>query len=433
MKKIFTILGMTILGCLCFTACNSSKVENKSDEVVITQNKSICDGIMVACENEDEYGKIFYYDYKSKKEIYACSQANCNHKVTSNKAGDIKCNAIIKGKVEYPFIYNERLYYIVNNNEKDYLWSSKTDGTDKKKEKEFKFPIFDNGEYVLKSGKMYIASKEDTFDKYDIDNRSGEGTKSDVYEINLKTNDIQKMTDFGEAADAYCESIQFFENKLFIKRYSRMKNYKEAGFKDVEHFLAWMESKDFSYKKQIGRLQEEKRFYTYDFNTKKVEKLDINFESNFEDYKGIEAMDGAYYLLCCKNNVVYYYDAVLGKNNIYSYDINKKQRKEIFSSFKNIQAYSNNKIYITSLDIDEKTKNELVPMADINKEPTYYIYDIDNQKLIRQNFGKGGVIYYPIDRNDDGLLVYETKFDAAYDSIDLHSVMEIPNKRIKEK
>ena len=48
MKKIFTILGMTILGCLCFTACNSSKVENKSDEVVITQNKSICDGIMVA-------------------------------------------------------------------------------------------------------------------------------------------------------------------------------------------------------------------------------------------------------------------------------------------------------------------------------------------------------------------------------------------------
>ena len=43
------------------------------------------------------------------------------------------------------------------------------------------------------------------------------------------------------------------------------------------------------------------------------------------------------------------------------------------------------------------------------------------------------MIYYPIDRNDDGLLVYETKFDAAYDSIDLHSVMEIPNKRIKEK
>lgn len=52
--------------------------------------------------------------------------------------------------------------------------------------------------------------------------------------------------------------------------------------------MVWMESDKFSYAEQIERLDEKKEYYTYDFETKKTEKFDIDFESNFEPYKGIK-------------------------------------------------------------------------------------------------------------------------------------------------
>ena len=40
------------------------------------------------------------------------------------------------------------------------------------------------------------------------------------------------------------------------------------------------------------------------------------------------------------------------------------------------------------MDMNEKTKKELVPSVDFNKEPKYYIYDVSKDKMTRQSYGE---------------------------------------------
>lgn len=82
------------------------------------------------------------------------------------------------------------------------------------------------------------------------------------------------------------------------------------------------------------------------------------------------------------------------------------------------------------MDMNEKTKKELVPSVDFNKEPKYYIYDVSKDKMTRQSYGEKGKIFYAIDLNPKGLLMYDISFNEAYDSIDEHSIAQISNNKI---
>lgn len=432
MKRQILLSLPILMGVLIFTGCNQD-IESKKDEtIVLKENKSVCNDIVVECEEQDECSRLYYYDYESEREVYACSQANCSHDIADFKSDRINCNAIIEGVVKYPFIYDKRLYYFLESGGIYALWSSKTDGTDKKKEKELDFQIYDGGTYVLHGDKVFLASYNVVFTEYDTNKQEQTGATSEVYEVNLANGKINKLTNLGEKADAYCSSVQYFDDKLFIRYDSRGKTYEEAGFKDVDHFLVWMESDKFSYAEQIRRLEEKNEYYTYDFVSKKTEKFDIEFESNFEPYKGIKNMDGAYWLLCYAKDTAYYLDAVVGKYNIYAYNMKTKKRKEIFSSFKNVELYYDGKIYITSMDMDASTEKELVPSVDLNKMPQYYVYDISENKMIEQDYGVKGKIFYPIDLNPKGLLVYEVPFDEGYNLIEEHAITQISNSNIKK-
>lgn len=322
------MIGIVILmGVFLLVGCGESKKSKKDETIVLKENKSVCDDILVESEEQDDYSRLYYYDYESESQVYACSQANCNHDIGDFKSDKINCNAIIEGKAKYPFIYNRRLYYFVGVGDTYTLWSSKTDGTDKKEVNELEFPIYVGGEYVLHGDKLFVASYKPVMTEYGTNREEQTGADAEVYQINLSNGKVEKLTDFGNKADAYCSSVQLFDNKLFIRYDSREKTYKDAGFKDVDHFMVWMESDKFSYGEEIKRLQEKKEYYTYDLENKKTEKLDIGFESNFKPYKGIKNMDGAYWLLCYSNDTVYYLDAVVGKYNIYSYNIKTKKRK----------------------------------------------------------------------------------------------------------
>ena len=427
------VLGIAVLmGVFLLAGCNQNKESKRDETIVLKENKSVCNAILVESEVQGEYSRLYYYDYESGKEIFACSQANCNHDIADFKSDKINCNAIVKGQAKYPFIYNKRLYYFVITGDTSVLWSSKTDGTDKKEVSELEFPIYESAEYVLHDDSVFVASYKAVITEQGTNKQEQTGADAEVYQINLSDGKTDKLTEFGNKADAYCSTVQFFDNKLFVRYESRGKTYKEAGFKDVDHFMVWMESDKFSYAEQIERLDEKKEYYTYDFETKKTEKFDIDFESNFEPYKGIKNMDGAYWLLCYSNDTAYYLDAVVGKYNIYSYNVKTKNRKEVFSSFKNVDMYCDGKIYITSMDMNEKTKKELVPSVDFNKEPKYYVYDVSKNKLIEQNYGEKGKIFYAIDVNPKGLLVYDVSFNEAYDSIDEHSIKQIESSKIKE-
>ena len=93
-----------------------------------------------------------------------------------------------------------------------------------------------------------------------------------------------------------------------------------------------------------------------------------------------------------------------------------------------VQLYCDGKIYVTSMEMDEATKDELLPSVDFTKEPKYYVYDIGTDKMTCDTYGDKGKIYYPVDVNEKGLLTYEVEFNESHDFIDEHKLKQFETK-----
>lgn len=432
MRKKVILTLLCIIGIYVLTGCGQEKKENNDEYVEIQMHKSYCNDLVVESQSNMEYSTIYFYDYSSDSEVYACSQANCTHSVEDYGAGKINCNAIVEGDARYPFLYNEKLYYFLGDNDSEVLWCSNVDGTNKEKVLEMDFPLDDYATFSLRQGKLYVSSGiRETID-YDEQSATEFEVESEVYEINLHHKKIRQLTHFGKKPTSICNVVQCFENKIYIKYNCMEKTYTEAGFKDGREYIDWMSDKNFTYAEDIKRLGKKQNYYVYNLKTDTLEKLDIDFESAFEPYKGIEDTD-CYYILCVKDSKIFYLDTTLANNAIFMYDLKTKKREQILKKYQILYYYKDGKIYLSSTDMDESTKDELVPSADFNIPPQYYIYDVENEKLINQDYGEKGKFYYVIDDNEDGLLAYETKFDSRYTFLDEHSFCEIPKNKVKEK
>lgn len=425
------LLILTLFLCLMIiSGCENRETITNEEYIVLSEQKSFGSGLVVKSEMVEDYSVIYYYDYTGNNEVYACSQANCSHNVADYKSGKINCNALVKGEVKYPFIYNEKLYYFVAYNNKAILWQSEADGTDKEKIVETDFKLYP-GSFVMADGCIYVSSDVTEEIDYDEQSASAFTIQSEVYEIDIRDKEIKKLTNFGKKPTSICRGIQYFDNKLYIKYSCSDKTYKQAAFfKDDEDYYKWMVGKNFSYAEDIKRFGKKENYYTYDLETEKIGLLDIDFESNFVQYKGIDNMD-SYYIICVNGSKIYYLDPVVANYTLYSYDLDSKERKEIISKYQISSSYKDGKIYITSVDMDKSTKNELIPSVDLNSAPKYYIFDVDTEKLVEQDYGKNGKFYYVADVNEDGLLAYETVFDERYNFIDEHGFYEIPKNEIK--
>ena len=108
MKKHLVIGIVILMGVFLLVGCGESKKSKKDETIVLKENKSVCDDILVESEEQDDYSRLYYYDYESESQVYACSQANCNHDIGDFKSDKINCNAIIEGKAKYPFIEQTR-------------------------------------------------------------------------------------------------------------------------------------------------------------------------------------------------------------------------------------------------------------------------------------------------------------------------------------
>ncbi|MFQ9514455.1 MAG: hypothetical protein ACLRZ9_01370 [Eubacterium sp.] len=429
-KFINGISIMVLCSAFLFTGCNSKKKVVDQEYIALEEYKSFCGELAVHSEIDGDYSRIYYYDYKSGKEIFACGQANCSHQSSDYIAGKINCNAVIEGEVQYPFVYQSKLYYFVVNSNNSVLWKSNTDGTQKEIVAELEFAI-NNCESAFVKGNVYITCSNVEETEGEMNKSYISNTRTEIYKVDIGKGNVEQITDMGEKAESNIKYIRYFDNKLFFVYSSSQKSYEEAGFDGADDYLKWMASDNFTYKKDIELLGKTEKCYTYDLDTKKVERIDIDFESNFEPYKGIDDMD-TYYVLGYANDTMYYLNSVVGKYAIYSYNIKTKERKEVLSCFKLVDAYKDNKIYVTGMDMDEKTKDELIPSADLNKEPTYYIIDVKTGSVTKQDYGVEGKILYVVDANKEGLIAYIKDFDAMYDTLDEHSMCTIGGEKIKQ-
>ena len=67
------MIGIVILmGVFLLVGCGESKKSKKDEIIVLKENKSVCDDILVESEEQDDYSRLYYYDYESESQVYAC-------------------------------------------------------------------------------------------------------------------------------------------------------------------------------------------------------------------------------------------------------------------------------------------------------------------------------------------------------------------------
>ena len=57
------MIGIVILmGVFLLVGCGESKKSKKDEIIVLKENKSVCDDILVESEEQDDYSRLYYYD-----------------------------------------------------------------------------------------------------------------------------------------------------------------------------------------------------------------------------------------------------------------------------------------------------------------------------------------------------------------------------------
>ncbi len=424
-KKLLLMVVCTFMVLNCCACDKNEPVKKTKDEVTeLNPFKSVTDDLLVAREG-GECTALYYYDYDRNGYLYACGRKNCSHNIEEYQNGIIQCDAIIDGATYYPFVYNDRTFYFVEGDEGYSLWSSKQDGTDKKKKADLNFTLNTESKGVRCQDKVYVSSREEVYEEVEEGQEEQVGGAAEVYEIDLSKGSVKQLTNLGTYADANCEDIHFYDGKLIISYFCREKTYAEAGFDNVAKYIEWAQSEKFSHQENVKRIGLRKKKYVYDLKTKKLKPFDIGFECQFEEYKGLECMDGSYVILGFDKDTVVYLEPLAGDYTVYSYNMKTKERKEIFSSFMNMETLNDGIVYITSMEMDEATKKEREPRVDLKQPPKYYSYNLETGELNEDHYGEEGKVFYAIDRNEKGLLVNETAFDENYESYDEHDIREI--------
>lgn len=151
-KYIFLMVGLLSLF---ITGCGNGKAqtnENVSTVEVIKPDASYGED-MVTLSGYDfstGYSCIKVYNPKTNATVVACGLANCNHEYVAGE--EITCNAIMEGKVVYPFIYENDLYYFLDVGGTT-LYKSNVDGSNKKKIATLDFST-DDQEALFIDGKL---------------------------------------------------------------------------------------------------------------------------------------------------------------------------------------------------------------------------------------------------------------------------------------
>lgn len=212
---------------LFITGCGNGKAqtnENVSTVEVIKPDASYGED-MVTLSGYDfstGYSCIKVYNPKTNATVVACGLANCNHEYVAGE--EITCNAIMEGKVVYPFIYENDLYYFLDVGGTT-LYKSNVDGSNKKKIATLDFST-DDQEALFIDGKIYLTSYSSEDGEADDDGMVMVASEtSELYEVDIKTGEQKRLTDFGNKANISCFQRRRVETGYILELDIRIKMY----------------------------------------------------------------------------------------------------------------------------------------------------------------------------------------------------------------
>ena len=377
-KRVFFMVGLLslfMMGCGSRDVQTNDKVS--TTEVIKTDASYGEDMVTLAgYDMSTGYSCIQMYNPKTNATIAACGLANCNHEYVEGEK--ITCNAIMEGKVAYPFIYENNLYYFLDTGGTT-LYKSNVDGSNKKKIATLDFST-DDHEALFIDGKIYLTSFSDEDGEADEDGMAMVASEtSELYEIDIKTGEQRKMTDFGSKAKIDCFSKTKNGNRIFLGvRYDNKSVY-DSEFKTWNKYMEWFNSCDNPYEEEIKVFDGHSDYYCVDIKNGDVEKMGFNYNMTYE---GMENVKGFYdfYLIGANKNYYYYTTNYSEQYTLYEYDIKKGTSKELDNAYRMTYSYANNKIYIVKTQYDKDKELGAPDAEDKSIPPEYRCYDTDKHK-----------------------------------------------------
>lgn len=377
-KYIFLMVGLLSLF---ITGCGNEKAqtnENVSTVEVIKPDASYGED-MVTLSGYDfstGYSCIKVYNPKTNATVVACGLANCNHEYVAGE--EITCNAIMEGKVAYPFIYENNLYYFLDTGGTT-LYKSNVDGSNKKKIATLDFST-DDHEALFIDGKIYLTSYSSEDGEADDDGMVMVASEtSELYEVDIKTGEQKRLTDFGNKANISCFSKAKSGNRIYLGIRYQNKNVYDSEFKTWSKYTEWLTSCANPYAEEIEKFDEHSDYYCVDIKNGDVEKMDFNYNMTYE---GMEDVKGFYdfYLIGINKNYYYYLTCYGEQFTLYEYDKKKGTSKELDNAYRMSYSYVNNKIYIVKTQYDKDKELGAPDAEDKSIPPEYRCYDTDKHK-----------------------------------------------------
>lgn len=384
-----TISRTLVIMCLVFSCiagtvgCEKSDrdMENVSTTEFINYNCSYGNNFAVFVEHDDTYGvnKIKYYNPQNNSYTYACGRANCDHGCSDYQKSD--CNAVFIGDVNFAFIYNDDLYYFTGESNMAF-YRSNVDGTNKKKITDVDFDI-DSESAVVKSDRIYCVGCSEKYGEEDANGVSTiEKAEAEVYSIDLKNGKVDKLTDFGEKADANVRAMKLVGNKLIFNYFCQNKSIYNSEFKSYADYTDWLSTEKNSYSKAIDIFDQKCEYYSIDLDTNKLRKLKFNYECNYEGINKEKAKEFCDFFILGKAGDYYYMSIQYGAGySLYQYDINTDKMQKIGNSYRMYFCQSGEKIYWVETDYDKNKQLGGFDSEDYSAEPGYKECDMKTGKI----------------------------------------------------
>lgn len=387
MLKKITCIVLLLLLCGCQTKKEDAK-EVKKNEITIKSNlafKHLRDGdgteegfYHVAYRDVEGtvYSNIYYYDYKTKKEIFLCDRPECTHM-------DKNCPSYVEGDsfTSFVFVKGAHIYLIqhLSNNQATEIIEMGLDGKHHRHVATLPEHFeFENSEIALSEQTLYLPVSKIAYKSMGDGTTLQVNADKKIIAINLEDGSIETLIDMNKRKK---------EDLLLIGADHQQLIFKKNTYKKDPNAL--LEAKDFKTYDQV-MLHPELSYVAYDIQKK-------SFGS---DVKSVTKMLGAYH-----QNHIY---EINDDGELYQLSLTKKDTR-IISNFPSgidytiaeirddhiiIDAYGNSDTQKHAYSFDLRTKKQKqitlmtseikqrVKIMGENQDYFFVYYDHDEQKEI---------------------------------------------------
>lgn len=284
MKKVVVVCLMLLTLC----GCQNAKNEGKSEDYANMGFPGISEDGIYHLVNTDFANEVYFYDFKTDKDVPLCSKVNCNHQNVDCDAYHLTFYKDKNQKLHLPPVfYQNKVYYFYENLQegKTTLCSSNVDGTNLKK-------ITDLANKAVVDNATFFDQKvwytENAFDVDDKDNILSTSNHFKLMCLNLDNNKIEIIKESDDEL--------LLGRGVFNHQYYFMDINSENGNPVNELVKYHEDTKTFEkvYQCENGNsFLINKYYYDYDKKEGKIYRIDVSDQSksdvmNYQPEKGYE-------------------------------------------------------------------------------------------------------------------------------------------------